>query len=431
MYKTRKNAKTVKMKRILFSLAALMCLIGATAADPTATKYSGSECEGSAMPYPAVQTAAYPDSLTPVMINHVGRHGARFPSSSRFTVALMRALNRADSLGTITPAGRQLMSLCNTVMSMAKGRWGALDSLGMAEQRAIASRMYAAYPGVFDNARIEAISSYSPRCIMSMDEFTHQIARLNNKVEIYTSSGRQNSPLVRFFDLDADYKEFMAGEAWHATYERFVDTTCPVTAIDRALGKSYPYEPGEQQDMALNEYKLVSGCAAMSLDVDWKKFFTIEEYNALWSCANMHHYLTHSASTMSTVPADMAYPLLQNLIETTDLFIMDQGAQPSVRLRFGHAETLMPLLSLMHIPGCYYMTNYFDTVGLHWRDFYIVPMGANLQMILFKSKSGNYYVRVDLNETPVPLIPGRTTIYTPWAAAREYLNCCIPLIYQE
>ena len=32
---------------------------------------------------------------------------------------------------------------------------------------------------------------------MSMYEFTHQLDRLNNSVEIYTSSGRQNSPLMR------------------------------------------------------------------------------------------------------------------------------------------------------------------------------------------------------------------------------------------
>lgn len=422
------------MKRILLLITTLIGLITPSfGADPTATRYSGTQCEGSGMPYPAPKSVeACPDSLTPVMINHVGRHGARYPSSSRFTVSLIRALNRADSLKTITPVGRQLLTLCNTVMERAKGRWGALDSLGMAEQRAIASRMYAAWPGLFKDSHINALSSYSPRCIMSMDEFTHQLARLNNNIEIYTSSGRQNSPLVRFFDLNADYKEFMAGEAWHATYDRFVDTTCPVTAIDRALGTDYPYEPGEQQDMALNEYKLISGCAAMSLPVDWEKFFNIEEYNALWSCANMHHYLTHSASTLSTAPADMAYPLLQNIIETTDAFIENNGkGQATVNLRFGHAETLMPLFSLMHIPGCYYMTNYFDTVGLHWRDFYIVPMAANLQIILFKSEKGGYYVRVDLNETPVPLIPGRTAIYTPWETARDYLNRCIPLIYQD
>ncbi len=408
-------------------------MLAASAADPTATSYTAAECQGSAMPYPDDRTAAeYPDSLTPVMINHVGRHGARFPSSARYTVALMRALQRADSLGTITPLGRQLRQLCTRVSEDAKGHWGALDSLGMAEQRAIASRMYKGFPGLFgEGSRVEAVASYAPRCIMSMYEFTHQLARMNNRIEIATTSGRQNSPLLRFFDENSDYRSYIDSGDWRKVYDDYLDQTCPVAPIERALGAGYPFEPGEKQDMALNEYKVISGCAAMGIDAGWKRFFTLEEYNDLWACSNLHHYLTYSASTLSTAPSEMAYTLLQNLIETTDLFLMDGGKFPGVILRFGHAETLMPLLALMHIPGCYYMTNYFDTVRLHWRDFFSVPMAANLRLVLFKSESGRYYLRTDLNEQPVPLIPGRSTVYVPWETAREYLNRCIPIIYQN
>ena len=90
----------------------------------------------------------------------------------------------------------------------------------------------------------------------------------------------------------------------------------------------------------------------------------------------------------------------------------------------------MPLLSLMRLRGCYYMTNYFDTVALHWKNFDIVPMGANLQMVLFKTDKGDYCVRFDLNERPVPLLPNSDEIYTPWQQAREYLVHCLPLHLQ-
>ena len=128
------------------------------------------------------------------------------------------------------------------------------------------------------------------------------------------------------------------------------------------------------------------------------------------------------------MPAAIASPLLEDLIATTDAFIAGDLSVGKVNLRFGHAETLMPLLALMHLPGCYYLTNYFDTVGLHWRDFDVVPMAANLQMILFRTRGGDYYVRVDLNEVPVPLIPNSTSLYTPWPEARNYLQRCLPLI---
>ncbi|MDE6089326.1 MAG: histidine phosphatase family protein [Duncaniella sp.] len=420
----------MKKLHFLFSLL-LGVTFNALAVDPTATDYSFIECQGSANPYPdrTVRDLAYPDSLKPVYLNHVGRHGARFLSSSKYTTSLLRTLHKADSLKTITPMGRELIRICDLVVTRTAGRWGALDSLGMAEQRAIASRAFMAYRPLFDNTKINAISSYVPRCVMSMDEFTHQLTRLNNKVEIYMSSGRQNSPLVRPWHDDEAYKEFMAGEEWHKVYEDFLNKQVPVTVAERALGKNYPFFGDEARDVSLAIYKVLAGCAAMSVQIDLQKYFTQAEINALWSVENLHHYLTHSASTLSSAAPDLASKLLSELISTIDTAIA--GSNPySVMLRFGHAETMMPLLALMHIPGCYYMTNYFDTVGLHWRDFYVVPMASNLQMILFQSESGKYYVRVDLNETPVPLIPGQNTIYIPWQQARDYLNRCLPLHYQ-
>ncbi len=420
------------MKRLFFLLSLSVAAVFATKAiDPTTTDYTFIECQGSAIPYPdrSVSELAYPDSLTPVYINHVGRHGARFLSSSKYTTSLLRILHKADSLHTITPMGRELIEICNLVVARTAGRWGALDSLGMAEQRAIASRAHMAFPELFVNRKINAISSYVPRCVMSMDEFTHQLTRLNNKIEIYTSSGRQNSPLVRPWDGDEEYKAYMAGEEWHKIYEDYLNAKVPVAVAERALGKNYPFDGDEARDVSLNIYKVLAGCSAMSIGLDLQKYFSRNEINALWSVENLHHYLTHSASTLSASAPELAVKLLTELIETMDSAAA--GKNPySVMLRFGHAETLMPLFALMHLPGCYYMTNYFDTVGLHWRDFYVIPMAANLQMILFKSDTGNYYVRTDLNEKPVTLIPGRSTIYTPWNTAREYLTRCLPMHLQ-
>lgn len=221
----------------------------------------------------------------------------------------------------------------------------------------------------------------------------------------------------------------MKEEEWHKVYEDYLNAKVPVSVAERALGKNYPFDADEARDVSMGIYKVLAGCSAMSIELDLQKYFSRDEINALWSVENLHHYLTHSASTLSDAAPNLAVKLLTELIETMEEAVEGKNKY-SVMLRFGHAETLMPLFALMHLPGCYYMTNYFDTVGLHWRDFYVIPMAANLQMILFKSDSGNYYVRTDLNENPVPLIPGRQTIYTPWSAVREYLTRCLPLHLQ-
>ena len=122
----------------------------------------------------------------------------------------------------------------------------------------------------------------------------------------------------------------------------------------------------------------------------------------------------------------MSAALLNELITTMDSAVNGTNRY-SAMLRFGHAETLMPLFALMRLPGCYYITDNFDTVALHWLDFQVVPMAANLQMILLRAKSGKHYVRFDLNERPVPLLPGEPTLYIiPWDSVREYLTQCLP-----
>lgn len=413
----------------LFCLAALLTGFTAFGADPTATSYTSAQCAGTHIPYPAPEGAtAAPDTLTAVFVNHVGRHGARFPSSASNTRELLKALHEADSAKTITPAGRRLMELAGYVAERCHNRWGALDSLGMAEQRGIASRMFRAYPRLFDGGNVMAISSYAPRCVMSMFEFCHQLDRLNNHVETVTTSGRQNSQLMRPFDLDTEYIDWRESRAWEEPYRMEFETTVPTAPARKIVGDLYK-DSGRERRLSMTMYNFLSCLPAMGMANEFDQYFTNVELNALWAVDNLRSYLRYSASTLSTLPADLAAPLLLDLIQTTDAAVLGQSAQ-TVRLRFGHAETLMPLFSLMRLRGAYYMTNYFDTVAMHWRDFDIVPMAANLQIILYKSKRGNFYVRFDLNEHPIPLMPNSDDIYLPWATARQYLNRCLPLHLQ-
>ena len=417
------------MRSLTIIATLLLSIFIARGADPTDTSYSFQQCEGSAMPYPVpAESVTLPDSLTAVFINHVGRHGARFPSSPKNVTALIRELAKADSAKALTPAGEELLTMAKFVSETSRNRWGALDSLGMAEQRGIASRMFRNYGMLFNDTRVNAISSYSPRCVMSMYEFTHQLDRLNNHIEITTSSGRQNSPLMRPFDLDPDFIEWVKSGDWKAAYEMQFETMMPTAPARKLFKGEYAKEMtnDDARKVSYHAFKLLQGLSAMGLPSKMERYFTREEANQAWSCTNLSHYLERTASTLSTLPAEIAAPLLTDLLTTAEAAV-ERKQQYAVMLRFGHAETLMPLLSLMHLDGCYYLTNYFDTVALHWKDFHVVPMASNLQMILVKSKSGKMFVRFDLNERPIPLLPGSDIIYTPWQQAREYLLRCIPL----
>ena len=424
----------MKLVRLFLSFVTLTSQASLFATAPTDTDYSFTQCEGSLTPYPTpAGEYEYPDSLTPVFINHVGRHGARYPASATNCLTLRRALEHADSLGTITPLGRQLRKLNDEVIDASNNRWGALDSLGMNEQAMIAARMFYNFTEVFGRENVvKAISSYSPRAMMSMYSFTHQLDRLSNRLTFETSTGRINSRLMRPFDIDRDYLAFRKDKLSQPAYDDYFEKTAPLSAIKRVLGDNYPWaSDAAARELAITEYYVVAGLSAMGLPSQMDKYFTAAEANALWSCFNLRQYLTRTATTISSVPADIAADLVLDIIETTDAFVNGENTATSAVLRFGHAETLMPLLSLLHIPGCYYLTNFFDTVGQHWRDFDVVPMAANIQFIVFKSRnSGRFYVRVDLNERPVALRNGDDSIYYQWGELRRYMMDFVPLYAQ-
>lgn len=426
------HRKKIMTIRSLFILLAGLSAVAAAA--DTMPEYNFTQAEGSLTPYVApAQPYEYPDSLVPVFVNHAGRHGARYPASAANCLALRKLLEKADSLGTITPLGRELAAVNNAVIEESNGRWGALDSLGMAEQSGIAARMFYNFTEVFSNGgTVKALSSYSPRAMMSMYSFTHQLDKLNNRLSFVTTTGRVNSPLMRPFDVDEDYLAFRRDKQWAAAYDEYFTRACPTTAIERVLGKDFPFADADAaRNAAITEYYVLAGLQAMSMPSEMQHFFSREEAQALWSCFNLRQYLQRTATTVSTVPADIAAQLVLDLIETTDAFIADNDASPCAVLRFGHAETLMPLLSLLRVPGCNYMTNYFDTVAAHWRDFYVVPMASNIQFILFKARgSGRYYVRIDLNETPVAMRQGDSDLYYPWGELRRYMMNCVPLYAQ-
>lgn len=387
------------------------------------TNFSFEQCQGSAMPYMAPKhVIAHPDSLTPVMINHVGRHGARYLTSSDKVKKVLGFLDEAEKNGTLTPLGSELRSLCRKVIDRSAGRWGTLDSLGMAEQEGIAARLCEAYPHLVRNATIEAISSYVPRCIMSMDCFTHEMARHDNSITVYTSSGRINSPLMRPFDIDTTYIDFVRDEPYKKAYTMYCDSIVPSAPALRLSTANI--DTGRLRDASLAEYSMLAGLQAMGIEIDLRHYFTDREINALWSARNLDQYLVRTASRYSSAPADIAAALIHDLISTTDQ-VIDGRLDARIQLRFGHAETMMPLLSLLRLPGCYYISDNLASVAENWQNFHVVPMASNLQLKLFRATSGRYYVRADFNEVPVPLIDGRNDIYVPWDDARDHLTSIV------
>ncbi len=117
----------------------------------------------------------YPDSTLPALtpappgkhpfyISHYGRHGSRYLSNRKGYDIPCRMLCAADSLGLLTPIGRDVLRELRHIISDSEGRWGDLTGLGKRQHRQIACRMVERFPEVFTgDAFVDARSTTVPR----------------------------------------------------------------------------------------------------------------------------------------------------------------------------------------------------------------------------------------------------------------------------
>lgn len=410
------------MRMILLTL--IFCMAALHPAAGAAIRYTGADdprlC-GTMMPYPAVDPAlsAYPDSLIPVCITHLGRHGARFLSSEKKVGKLEKMLLRADSLGTLTRRGADALAMIARIRDYTRGRWGALDSLGIAEQAAIAARMYDNYPGLF-RGYVSGIATYVPRAVMSMYSFIHALTERQKDMESYAAEGRRFDPLLRFFTTDRAYVAYLDSGAWRTLEREYDRITLPTAPARRLLGDRYPASDGQLREATAALYGIVSSLPAAGQQPEASSYFSAAEMEACWRAANADHWLKRTASLPSSPAARAAIPLLRQMIEQTDS-ALTMLTPVRVTLRFAHAETIMPLLSLMRLPGCDYSGDSPAGVAGKWHDWHVAPLAANIQIVCFRAPSGEIYARVSLNETPVPALPGDRRLIIPWSRLRAHL----------
>ena len=105
------------MKRICTLVSLLAVVFSAFSFDYNAGRASLSL-------YPAVESVvACPDSLQPFFINHVGRHGSRYPAGSLHTKLMKMTLEDAAAKQTITDLGRDFLAEVDRVLTATGSRW--------------------------------------------------------------------------------------------------------------------------------------------------------------------------------------------------------------------------------------------------------------------------------------------------------------------
>lgn len=417
------------MRAKIFAIA-LLLLAALPGSVRSADKYTPLPpiLDGSMMPYDfsaCTQIPYLPDSLTPIYASYVARHGARYLSGEKKVVPLLNKLEKQRNRGHLSDHGDAFFSFLETVRNANDGNWGDLSPIGVAEEKKLATRLFSTIPALSDaDTHIQAISSYVPRVVMTMYQFTGKLVHMNDNLTTLTDEGRQFSPLVCCFTTDSAYAAFRKNGEWKEVYDDFVKHNVSPAPAARLFDGSGLTDK-ELRGITMEMYEVLKGNRAAGLPAPTTQWMSEHEYRRCWRASNLSHYLRNSITPLNDAAARATSPLLMDIIEKTDSALLAgetlPGRKPKPTLYgwFGHAETLLPLLSLLRLPGCFDMPRDYDKLDECWRIQDITPLGANLLLLIARGPSGADYACVQLNGRTVQPIKGRPDVI-PWKELRQY-----------
>lgn len=374
-----------------------------------------------------------PDSLTLEGAAVIARHGARFLTSEAKVSDVEGSLLKAKAGGSLTPEGEAFLCLLDSIRTLSAGNWGMLTPIGISQEQELGRRMAKDFPALFNPIpfgelpdpdawmpeyrwdtvpAMISVSSFVPRCVETMNQFSLGILRQYEGIPLNQDCGARYDASVRFFSISKKYLRWRKSGDWKKIYSRFAGKTLPSDPALRLVGEKSGMTPKELRGLSYDIYKVMQGMRAMGM-VPTTRWMSVGDYEKCWQCTNMQKYFQYSVSPLSDIPARGAGVLKSEVLDF--LSGLKRGEEENsgsgkcrVKGWFGHAETLLPFMAAMDLPGTVYLPEdgNYDDLDNHWSDAELTPLGANILLLLCKSKSsGRYYLQPLLNGRRMGLRP--------------------------
>ena len=158
---------------------------------------------------------------------------------------------------------------------------------------------------------------------------------------------------------------------------------------------------GDAVDMLYNLYVIAPGLSREAA-LDFAPYFLPAELVALSSLSDGHDFITKGPSIPASRGATyrMAQVLLDDFFNEVDA-IARGDLRTAANLRFGHAETTMPLLTLLGLKDLIVplpASQIFSYDDNPWRGALLSPMAANMQWDTYRNAQGDILVKMLYNE---------------------------------
>lgn len=351
-----------------------------------------------------------PKGYEPFYISHFARHGARYCTKEYGW--LNDWLTKASVAGQLTAEGKEFFARYESFYKEVMHCSGNLTEVGKSQHRAMAKHMYERFPKVFKGmTNIEAVSTESPRVIMSMWSFLSGIQSLDATTDIKADASGKYAPWLQPSLPTSPYyvkSLYSFGKATDDAIKEYFENTVPWRAIAEKFFTSA--DVVEELFKVTPErfigtvHGVVTGTRCLDKNQGcFDDVFSAEELLQMWKGASAGYFrdIANYEGSQSHV-LDYAAFTLGQIIEAADSDIATGDTQ--LRLRFGHDAGLGPLMACMNVNGYGRQASTFEE-GIEIFPSYCVPMGASVQLIFYRSKKskGDILVKVLVNEQEATL----------------------------
>ena len=401
------------------------------ATDPLATALA----LGTKAPYtpvaPASSYEAAPEGFTPVLVEHVGRHGSRLLSSKKYDDLLAQLWVIAEESDGLTALGQDLGPDIDAITAVHEELgYGSLSGRGATEHIEIAERTQARLEPLFTTAAatgqpITITTSGVDRAVESGQSFIDGLLAAQPDLSGVIAPTVVDADLLYFHDTDPAYLAYEdgderleaaldaieAGDEISAVADHvaaalftpeFVDRieAGELDLVDRGKGETHLESVTDVAAYLYELYVIAPGMSA-ELDVDLSPYLSAADATVLASLSDAEDFYEKGpAFAGDDVTYRMADVLLDSFLTAVE-GVRTGATTQAADFRFAHAEEIIPFAALLNLPGSTDQVDegtLFDYATNPWRGAEVAPMSANIQWDVFRDDAGEVLVRMLYNE---------------------------------
>ena len=367
-----------------------------------------------------------PAGKKPFYINHYGCPGAYYLDKSEYYTETYAIFAKADSLGKLTPLGKDVFRRIRLLCEDAKGRYGELTKKGAQQSRALVKQMVERFPDMFTAKGYYSVRSVvENRCILTMQEGLLQLSAMQQPLTARSRVSFQEKPF-----MDPEDKLLTSQRLDSLTMARF-DRFKMLNSDDGRLmnalfnDQNYVITNIDANDLGRQLYILAGDVQHTDISgvVTLYDIFTPQELHRQWRRQNAWHYINYGGCTLNGgYQPYLQRGLLRNMMHMGDSVM--KRYNPLMHLRYTNAHAVMSLACLMDLDGYGLHTANLDSLEAYgWANYRIAPLGGSIEMIHYRSERGDpdVLVKVLLNghEARLP-IESDCAPYYHWNDVKRY-----------